>query len=296
MSGTFGLRLEKETKQEKQLRILAGKIWLVNMSQWRVWDRWYCEAVSLWSLKAESFRLEGLGYSQYIIPSSLWHGCAEEVIAKPGEEVESDGSGACLMLSEILRLFPRFMRRGLLPYHAPKLSNMYCWICMMQILTEDIPVTFASTVKEGICFGKKSGANSILVHFIQRYYDCNALTVGTLCYCAQDRVNWTPNSWRAKAAPVDFWFLNVDSWGDNPADVANIVNSLQVRSRHIFLSSDASVEAMTDVGWSLYDYMSMYGLICERLEGCWEMYSSIILAGEKRVSDKGAFGEPWHFL
>lgn len=53
--------------------------------------------------------------------------------------------------------------------------------------TEDIPVTFASTVKEGICFGKKSGANSILVHFIQRYYYCNALTVGTLCYCAQDR-------------------------------------------------------------------------------------------------------------
>lgn len=120
------------------------------------------------------------------------HGCAEEVIAKPGEEVESDGSGACLMLSEILRLFPMFMRRGLLPYHAPKLSNMYCWICMMQkrssTFTEDIPVTFASTVKEGICFGKKSGPNSILVHFMQRYYDCNALTVGTLCYCAHDRV------------------------------------------------------------------------------------------------------------
>ena len=44
---------------------------------------------------------------------------------------------------------------------------------MMQKLsstfTEDIPVTFASTVKEGICFGKKSGPNSILVHFMQRH-------------------------------------------------------------------------------------------------------------------------------
>ena len=252
-----------------------------------------------WGIASIAFQAP-CGRTRWGALQACLHGCAEEVIAKPGEEVESDGSGACLMLSEILRLFPRFMRRGLLPYHAPKLSNMYCWICMMQKLsstfTEDIPVTFASTVKEGICFGKKSGPNSILVHFIQRCYDCNALTVGTLCYCAQDRVNWTPNSWRAKAPPVDFWFLNVDSWGDNPADVANIVNSLQVRSRHIFLSSDASVEAMKDVGWSLYDYMSMYGLICERLEGCWEMYSSIILAGEKRVSDKGAFGEPWHFL
>ncbi len=49
-------------------------------------------------------------------------------------------------------------------------------------------MTFASTVKEGICFGKKSGENSILVHFIQRYYDCSALAVGTICYCAHDRV------------------------------------------------------------------------------------------------------------